>query len=130
MDSPASGRKTGAMFTCLLVFLIVPGGAAILHAQRPAGEIRLAVKDPSGAAMKASGRLRNLSAGMEQSFQTDAQGARTFANLPYGRYRLEVSSSGFSTQSVLIDVQSQTPVSRTVVLPLGTAAAQIDVVAT
>jgi hypothetical protein len=35
----------------------------LLRAQGLAGEIRLEVKDPSGAAMQASGRLENLQSG-------------------------------------------------------------------
>jgi hypothetical protein len=46
----------------------------LLHAQGLAGEIRLEVKDPSGAAMQASGRLENLQTGASRSFQTDGNG--------------------------------------------------------
>jgi outer membrane receptor protein involved in Fe transport len=103
---------------------------AILQAQRPVGEIRLDVADPSGAPMEASGKLRSLATGTERAFRTDANGKYVFSNLTYGRYRLEVSRSGFSTQSVLIDVEAPAPVLRNVVLPLGTASSQIEVVAT
>ena len=101
-----------------------------LHAQSRMGEVRVQVKDPSGAAMEASGKLKNLAIGGERSFKTDPQGEFTFANLPFGRYRLEVSKTGFATQSELIDVQSATPVLRTVTMALGTQTAQVDVVAT
>ena len=49
--------------------------------QRSAGEVRLEVKDPSGAAVEASGRLENLATGADQTFQTDAQGRYAFRNL-------------------------------------------------
>lgn len=101
-----------------------------LHAQSRMGEVRVQVKDPSGAAMEASGKLKNLAIGGERSFKTDPQGEFTFANLPFGRYRLEVSKTGFATQSELIDVQSATPVLRTVAMALGSQTAQVDVVAT
>ena len=52
------------------------------------------------------------------------------ADLPYGRYRLEISKAGFATQSVLIDVQSATPISRTITMALGAQTAKVDVVAT
>ena len=56
-----------------------------LQAQGPTGEIRVEIKDPSGAAMQAAGKLGT------RSFETDAQGVFTFSNLAPGRYRLEVS---------------------------------------
>jgi len=39
--------------------------------------------------MQASGKLRDLSAGVERGFETNGQGMYTFANLPYGRYRIQ-----------------------------------------
>src|SRR5579862_7202525 len=100
-----------------------------LPAQQPAGEIDLEVKDETGAAMEAIGRLKNLAGGVDQSFETNARGKFAFQHLSYGRYRLEVSRSGFATQSVLIDVQSGAAVSRTIILPLAPQASRIDVVA-
>ena len=111
----------------LAAFLLLSWIAA--HAQ-PAGEIRLQVKDPSGAPMAASGKLEIPAAAISQDFQTDAQGAYTFRNLPYGRYRIEITRSGFVTRSVDIDVKTNAPVSRNVRLALETQATRIDVVAT
>ena len=126
MGSFGKSLKRGAA----LFSLALLGSIAALQAQRQTGEIRLEVKDPSGAAMAATGKLQNLSSGWVRSFQTDDQGAYSFLSLPSARYRLEVSKSGFATQSLLVDVQSGTPLSRTVTMPLGRASAQIDVVAT
>ena len=67
------------------------GDAAVLKAQRPAGEIRLEVRDPSGAGMEASGKLQNLASGVVRTFQTDDKGVYTFLTLPYARYRLEAN---------------------------------------
>lgn len=80
--------------------------------------------------MEASGRLESTSAGIHLAFETDAQGSYTFSNLPYGRYRLEVTRSGFATRSAQIDVRSSIPISRTVQLALETQATRVDVVAT
>jgi outer membrane receptor protein involved in Fe transport len=102
----------------------------MLQAQQPTGEIRLQVKDPSGAVVTASGTLRRQGGGVNQTFQTDAQGVYDFANLPYGRYRLEVSKDAFATQSDQIDVQSGAPVARIVTLVLSSQASKVDVVAT
>ena len=113
-----------------MLCLLLLGAATPILAQRPTGEIRLEVKDPSGAAMQASGKLQDLASGVVRGFQTDAQGKYAFHTLLYARYRMEVSRSGFAAQSLLIDVQSSAPISRTVTMVLGTASAEIDVVAT
>ena len=101
----------------------------LLCGQAQPGEIRIQVKDSSGLAMEASGKLASLASKTDLSFQTDPQGAYTFSNLAAGRYRLEISKAGFATQSVLIDVESGTPVLRTVMMALATQASRIDVVA-
>jgi outer membrane receptor protein involved in Fe transport len=108
---------------------VLLAAALALQAQSPTGEIRLAVKDPSGAAMSASGTLQSLAGGPQRRFQADAQGTYTFSALPYGRYRLEVSAAGFATQSALIDVRSGTPISRIVTMAIGAQSSTVDVVA-
>ena len=118
-------RKNFEHRVCL--FLCVT--AALLCGQPQTGEIKIQVQDSSGLAMEASGKLESLASKTDRSFQTDAQGTYTFSNLSSGRYRLEVSKDGFATQSMLIDVQSGTPVSRTVTLALPPQASRIDVVA-
>src|SRR3984957_15511201 len=112
-----------------LYSLVLLAITASLSAQPPTGVIRLEIHDPSGAPMEASGKLVNATGNGERSFQTDSRGTYSFENLPYGRYRLEVSKSGFVTQSVQIDVQSAT-VSRTVTLLLAGTQSKIAVVAT
>src|ERR1041385_3950498 len=96
--------------------------------QSKTGEIKLEVKDPLGSPMQAAGTLQGLGTGDNRTFETDAQGAYTFEKLPYGRYRLEVSRDGFATQTALIDVQSETPVSRGVTMAIGAVAYKVDVV--
>ena len=64
-----------------------------------------------------------------RAFKTDAHGVFVFEGLAAGRYRLEVSKDGFATQSVPIDVQAGTPVSRVVTMALAPQAAKVDVVA-
>jgi outer membrane receptor protein involved in Fe transport len=91
------------------------------------GQIRLEVKDPSGATMAATGKLQTSKATI--SFQTDPQGTYLFSNLPQGRYRLEVSKTGFVTQSVSIELTTGISVSRILTLPLATQASSVEVVA-
>jgi outer membrane receptor protein involved in Fe transport len=94
-----------------------------LHAQSPPGEIRLQVKDTSGAPMQVSVRLG------ERTVQTDVQGRYIFSGLAFGQYRLELSKNGFAPQSVTVDVESQAPISRSVTMALAAAASRVDVVA-
>ena len=123
MRLPSAGAKTRIAF-CSLALL---GASAALWAQSATGQIRVEVKDPSGAGMEASGRLQSLAAGVDQAFDTDGQGGYAFQSLPYGRYRLEISKNGFATQSILIDLKSGS-VSRTVTMALAAQAQRIDVV--
>ena len=104
--------------------------AGTVNAQERGGELRLEVIDPSGRALEAVGNVENIATGVTRRFQTDAQGSYTFKELPFGRYRVEVSKDGFARQSVLIDVQSVTPISRTVTMALGNLAFNVDVVGT
>src|ERR1700722_11912866 len=119
MDSFASFLRRGAV---LLAFL------GTIAAQQPTGEIRLDLRDPSGAAVQASGVLRNAAGGPAQSFETDSQGSYRFQALPYGRYRIEISKTGFANLTLSIDVQSPTPVSRTVILALAHSTSKVDVI--
>ena len=124
MKSFRNGAASGAR----LFSVVLLAATALLQAQKT-GEIRLEVKDPSGTATQAAGNLRNSAAGTEQTFQTDVQGKYTFGNLASGHYRLEVSRSGFATQISELDVQSGTPVSRTITLELLSQASSLNVVA-
>lgn len=115
------------LLTATSLFVQARTGALALQTQ--SGELRLAVKDPAGKALVATGTLENLATGVSRSFQTDAQGQVVLSGLSFGRYRLEVAQQGFATQSVLIDVQSTTPISRALTLTLGGLAFNVDVVA-
>ena len=97
---------------------------------QPAGEIRLEVRDPSGAPMAATGRLARLDNGDTWKFQTGAKGTYTFTGLAMGRYQLEVSRVGFTTQAASLDVESSSPVFRIVILELSGASYRVDVVGT
>ena len=120
MDQLARRIRTGL----LLLSLASAGFIVPLQAQQRAGSIRIEVKDPSGAAVQASLRLGS------QALQTDSQGVGEFRNLTLGHYRIEVSKAGFANQSLEIDVNSDTPVSRSVTLVIGAQSSRLDVVAT
>src|ERR1043165_1753077 len=96
--------------------------------QRPAGQVQIEVRDPSGAAVSASGRLESLSAGTVQRFEADAQGMHTFTRLPLGRYRLEVARAGFAASVTTLDLRSAAPMTTTIHLALSGQTVQVDVV--
>jgi outer membrane receptor protein involved in Fe transport len=109
----------------LIILLSRP---AVLLAQPPNARLHIEVKDPSGLAVQASGKLENLGGGSSRSFQTNSEGVYDFDDLFAGRYRLEISKAGFATQSIVIRYRGES-LSRVVTLALATQATQIDVVA-
>jgi outer membrane receptor protein involved in Fe transport len=111
---------------CFSAWLSAPG---LVFAQGN-GEVHLEVKDPSGAATEATGRLENLKTGADQIIPTDGQGRLEFKGLAPGRYRVHVSKAGFASQSIFVDLQSNTSVSRTITLAISAPAFQVDVVGT
>ena len=121
-----SNRCRMHLWAAIHVLLLLP---LCLRAQGLSGEIQLIVKDSSGAAMRASGTLENLQSGAVRSFETDANGTSTLRNLTYGRYRLEISGQGFVTQSLLVDVESRSPVVRAITMMLGAQHISVDVIA-
>ncbi|HEY6342478.1 MAG TPA: TonB-dependent receptor [Bryobacteraceae bacterium] len=106
----------------MVLLLSIGVAAGLIYGQQPSGELRLAVEDPSGAPMQASGRID------ARAFQTDAQGKYVFQNLASGPHRLEVSTPGFATQVISVNMPAAGPISQTVRLGLASTAASVNVV--
>lgn len=87
------------------------------------------VHDTSGTTVEAPVDLRDLRSGSTRTIQSDTQGATTFTRLPFGRHRLRVSRSGFAPKAIEIDVQSATPVARTITLEVAATTTKVDAVA-
>jgi outer membrane receptor protein involved in Fe transport len=100
---------------------------SFLSAQSQTGKLQLQVNDQSGAPMEATGTIQDVGAGVSQKFRTDSQGKYTSPNLPFGRYRLEVSQTGFANRTLLFDLDTQS-ISKTVTMALGTVRYGVDVV--
>lgn len=79
-----------------------------------AGEIRLQIKDSSGAGLRASGNIAGSAT--YRSFQTDVHGTASLNGLAFGRYQLHIWSSGFGSRFIDVDVNSASPVFRDVTL--------------
>ena len=122
---------TRIFFLAVILFVTVSSAQAYSGAiitQQTSGELRVEVKDPAGKALIATGVLENLATGVSRSFQTDAQGRFTLLGLSFGRYRLEISQRGFASQSLLVDVQSAAPITRSIAIELAGLAFNVDVI--
>lgn len=113
---------------CLWWALVLIFVAGHLTAQTQKGEIQLQVRDASGAAMSATGRLENSDAGINRRFHTDVQGRASLRNLPSGSYRVEISRAGFTTESLTIELSAGKTVSQTITMPPASQSFQTDVV--
>jgi hypothetical protein len=96
---------------CLLLFLVHAA-----FAQQGTGELRLTIKDVSGAPMAAHAELIGQATHTEQNIDVPVDGRYSFKNLPFGFYRLRVSRAGFVASSELIEVRSELPQAHTVTL--------------
>jgi outer membrane receptor protein involved in Fe transport len=91
------------------------------------GELRLQVKDSSGAALQATGTLTGP-ARQQRSYQTDPQGRYTFNGLASGHYTILVSRPGFAPQTVAVEVGAS-PVTSDITLSIGGVSTTVNVIA-
>jgi outer membrane cobalamin receptor len=101
--------------------------AAPARAQLAAGEVRLAVVDATGLAVAATGTLSSDASQTHRSFDTAADGTFIFDRLPFGVYRLALSSPGFASRSELVEVRSPRPREVRIVLDVAGIATSVDV---
>jgi hypothetical protein len=101
--------------------------AATASAQSATGELRLTVKDPTGAPTPASAELVNQSTHTRQSVDLPPEGRYSFRNLPYGTYRLTVNRTGFAPASELVDIRSALPLEHTVTLSVEAQNTSVEV---
>ena len=92
-------RETRAALCSPALFCLLGLWPVFAQGQTPTGQIHLEVKDPSGAALVATGKLASVAPGPTRSFQTDAQGAYSFDGLTLGLYRSEERRVGKECRS-------------------------------
>ena len=109
--------------TGILVVLL----AAAQFAQSSTGELRLRVTDPAGLPLESHAVLASEANGFAQGFDADRDGVIVAKRLPFGRYRVEVTRSGFATYTTLVDIQSALPTEYRVTLTLLPVQAQVTV---
>jgi outer membrane receptor protein involved in Fe transport len=101
--------------------------AAPVFAQLAAGELRVSVVDQTGLGLAASGTLASDGSQTHRPFETAPDGTFTFDRLPFGTYRLTLSSPGFAPRSQLIEVRSPRPREVHVVLDVAALSTTVDV---
>src|SRR6266545_195852 len=85
----------------ILAVLVIAALTPAAMGQAITGDLVVNVTDPSGAVVaKAKLLLTEVETNIKQELPTDELGNALFGNLKPGTYRLEVTSSGFQTQSI------------------------------
>ena len=116
-----------ATSACVLSLCCVPS-AYTQSAAGNSGTVRGSVLDPSGAIVKgATVEIQNPVSEYSRSTQTDAQGSFEFDNIPYNKYHLSTTASGFQTDGQDVDVRSPVPVELKIGLKIGAAKAEVTV---
>ena len=104
-----------------IIFLLCIGHVAYPQATAaPAnvqtGEIRLQVHDPAGAGLRSTVAING--SGTNRTLHTDARGALSLRSLAFGEYQLQISSTGFASRVVEVEVASASPVVQEVTLQI------------
>ena len=89
---------------------------AALSLGQNVGEIRLAVKDATGASVRAGGTIEGLATGVHRDFETDDKGLHSFTGLPFGIYAIDVKRDGFAPKALRVEVRTEAPVAESVTL--------------
>jgi len=97
-------------------------------AQHERGEMRLKVLDAKGGPLvAASVDLVSQANQVRRSFLTDEDGNCLARQLPFGRYRLQVSRGGFLSAEQLVEVRSELPLNISVTLGLAPIQSSVNV---
>jgi TonB family protein len=98
-------RRLAGVVAALACTLVLPIALVTGHAQAGTGGLAGVVQDPSGARVpNCEVRIRNLDHKNEEVGAVNAAGEFGFANVPAGRYAIEVRARGFApgkTESVV-----------------------------
>jgi hypothetical protein len=110
---------------CILFLVLLASSPILAQVQR--GSIQLTVLDNSGAALRASGTLISEVNGFQRDFETNDQGQHIARDLPFGVYRMTVSSRGFALADSLVKVNSQVPIKLNVTLAVAQLTTKVEV---
>jgi hypothetical protein len=99
---------------CLLILI----GCVPSQCQINRGELKLAIRDPSGRPVQSSVHLISDANQYNATLNTDSRGSLVVQTLPYGTYHLEVQAPGFGLTSETVHVTSALPVQQVIYLNL------------
>ncbi|HVZ24322.1 MAG TPA: TonB-dependent receptor [Vicinamibacterales bacterium] len=91
------------------------------------GELRISVSGPDGMPMPALVRVMSDATQVQEQIATDASGTAVLKRLPFGRYHVTVTQSGFSPFNGTVDVESALPTRLPVVLAVAPVTAAVEV---
>lgn len=91
-----------------------------MRGQSNSGELRIKVLDSAGVGLQSSVRLLCNANQVSRNYLTDPSGSLEAKALPFGIYRIEISSTGFAPYSTAIEIRSALPVNRQFKLSIAT----------
>jgi hypothetical protein len=103
--------------------------AASALAQRSTGELRLVLRDETGAPADASITIASDATGFEREL-TSRSGRATISQVPYGPYRIQITRPGFAGQMRRVDIGSEVPIELAITLTIQPIATQLEVAST
>jgi outer membrane receptor protein involved in Fe transport len=125
--TPGRRRSGGSRSAPIATLCLVLFALAAQFAQADAGELRIFVNDPSGAALTASVTVENSAGQVRRSVDTDTVGRATVRRLPFGAYRVTVAHDGFAPASAVVEIRSAVPTEYRVTLAVASLASTVDV---
>src|ERR1700720_1789384 len=96
-------KARSQLFLLIMAFF---GVALSARARGVRAELHIAVYDPQGAALAATGELMSEANQFRRAFQVGADGHYVAQQLPFGIYKLSLSAAGFAPRTDLIEIQS------------------------
>jgi hypothetical protein len=118
-------NKVSFRWLFLLAFFVL--ATSVARAQRVRGELRLDVRDPLGAALSPGAELISDANQLHRSFQVNPDGHYVAQDLPFGVYRLTLSSKGFAPWTDLVEIRSEVPVRLSVTLGVAPVTTRVEV---
>ena len=103
------------------------GSKGNLWGQSDLGELRLAVLDPSGAALAVQIDLTGEASGVHRQLRTDSHGRLDLPRLPFGRYSLRATRDGFDPETAVLEIHSGLPTKLQLTLHIHGPSASVQV---
>ena len=117
-------KRTSRVFGMIALALLA---GQTTNAQRARSELRIEVRDPQGAAVPSEAEFVSDANQFRWVFRVGTDGRYVVQDIPFGVYRLSVSTDGFAPWSDLVEVRSEVPVCVSVTLRLSPVTTEVQV---